>query len=163
MLYSICLYDFEISQNPQDISVICTLETGWFTKEDSITSFFSWFLFFKRNLYSTCKQVFLTVYSNPAIKHMLKVSNRSTRRRSEICSKLTKKDTRTTSTTSLTLKIYFRPSSSVSIVDFGQVICVLGTEDYAIIVTWDLIDFPPNPVRFSHNMRSQRYPYYTTV
>ena len=48
--------------------------------------------------------------------YLLKVNNRNTRTRREICSKFNNKDTRTTS-----LCIYFTPFSSVSIVDFEQV------------------------------------------
>ena len=47
----------------------------------------------------------LSLERNPAIIYMFKVNNRSTRKRYEVCSKLTTKNTRTTSMTSISVLI----------------------------------------------------------
>ena len=47
----------------------------------------------------------LSLERNPANIYMFKVINRSTRKRCEVCSKLTTKNTRTTSMTSISVLI----------------------------------------------------------
>ena len=58
---------------------------------------------------------------NPAGNYMLRVNNKNTRTRCEICSKLTMVSLLQTSGVFLQLRTYFTPCSSVSMVNFEQV------------------------------------------